>query len=66
MFIFEPFHRAKNAQAISGTGLGMSIVKQGIDMHEGRIEINSKVNKGTIVNIYIPIKKQLINEINKT
>ncbi|MDP4266831.1 MAG: PAS domain S-box protein [Bacteroidota bacterium] len=55
--IFEPFHRGVNVEAIQGTGLGMSIVKRGVDMHNGTIEINSEVNKGTIVKVYIPIRK---------
>lgn len=51
--IFEPFftHGKKH-----GTGLGMSIVKRIIDDHGGAITIESRVNKGTKINITIPLK----------
>jgi signal transduction histidine kinase len=56
-YIFEPFHRASNAETIKGTGLGLSIVKRCVEMHEGTIEIKSTLNKGTTVIVKIPYKK---------
>jgi signal transduction histidine kinase len=56
-YIFEPFHRASNAEAIKGTGLGLSIVKRCVEMHEGTIDIKSMLNKGTVVIVKIPYKK---------
>src|SRR5581483_9829530 len=46
--IFERFFRAKHpgAEQISGTGLGLSLVKAVIDAHKGRIWLESEVNKG--------------------
>jgi PAS domain S-box-containing protein len=51
--LFEPFFRGTNTQSIKGTGLGLSIVKRCIEIHGGFIRINSKINKGTIVNFSI-------------
>lgn len=48
--LFEPFFRAGNVEKIPGTGLGMAIVKQGVALHNGRIEVNSIVNEGTTIN----------------
>lgn len=56
-FMFEPFHRASNVEAIQGTGFGLSIVKRFVDLHSGKIEIESKTGKGTSVKIKLPILK---------
>ena len=45
--IFQPFNRATNAKNIKGTGLGLSIVKKAVATLNGRIWVESKLNKGT-------------------
>lgn len=52
--IFEPFVTYGKKH---GTGLGMSIVKKIIDDHNGKIEIESELGKGTTIRIFLPIKK---------
>ncbi len=52
--LFEPFHRAANTTEIPGTGLGLSIVKHAVDLHKGKINIQSKLGKGTAVTVEIP------------
>jgi signal transduction histidine kinase len=54
--IYKPFYRAENVKAIKGTGLGLSIVKQIVELHSGSIKIDSILNKGTTVQVYIPNK----------
>jgi PAS domain S-box-containing protein len=54
-YIFEPFYRSTNVENISGTGLGMAIVKHSIDLLKGKITINSQVGKGTEVHIKLPL-----------
>ena len=44
--VFEPFFRAKNAQNIQGTGLGLNIVKQYVVIMKGFIDFESEINKG--------------------
>lgn len=45
--IFEPFFRGRNVADINGSGLGMNIVKNAIELHGGEIYIDSELNKGT-------------------
>jgi len=53
--IFNTFHRAKNAaETIPGTGVGLSVVKQCVTMHQGTIEVESQESKGTVFTIIIP------------
>ncbi len=53
--VFEPFYRATKVEKIKGTGLGMSIVKRCVDLHQGEIDITSKPGKGTVVLLQIPV-----------
>ena len=53
--LFEPFNRGQNVGTISGTGLGMSIVKRSVDIHGGSISFDSKENNGTRFFVRIPI-----------
>jgi two-component system, cell cycle sensor histidine kinase and response regulator CckA len=49
--IFEPFYTKK----ATGTGLGLSVVKQILDSHGAAISVQSEVNKGTSFTIQFPI-----------
>ncbi|NJL91847.1 MAG: PAS domain-containing sensor histidine kinase [Coleofasciculaceae cyanobacterium SM2_1_6] len=53
--LFEPFHRGRNVSNIPGTGLGLHIVKQFIDLHQGQIKVDSQLNIGTTFTITLPI-----------
>lgn len=55
MHLFEPFHRAANVGTISGTGLGLVITKESVELHGGTIEVTSQVDSGTLFTITIPI-----------
>jgi len=52
--LFESFSRASNVGDIEGTGLGLVIVKQFIEMHGGEIKFQSEVGKGTSFIVNIP------------
>lgn len=50
--IFEPFYTTKGQK---GTGLGLAVVWGIIEKHEGKIEVNSKVGKGTTFTLRLPV-----------
>jgi len=52
--VYETFYRAKNVAGMKGTGLGLSIVKRCVDLCGGTIDLESKVNEGTTVRVYLP------------
>jgi PAS domain S-box-containing protein len=51
--IFEPFYTTKS----KGMGLGLTIVKHIVNLHNGTVEVESEPNKGTKITIRIPKKK---------
>ncbi|SHJ88993.1 PAS domain S-box-containing protein [Malonomonas rubra DSM 5091] len=53
--VFEKFYRADYANtAISGIGLGMSIVQRIVQAHGGLVRIKSKPGRGTRVTVFLP------------
>lgn len=63
-FVFERFWRGgekgqQGAQHVSGTGLGLSLVKTIVENHHGRIDLHSEVGKGSLFTIYVPIVSEM-------
>ena len=52
--IFERFYRVDRTRAKGSSGLGLSIVKSVIDLHGGKIEVKSKVGRGSSFIVYLP------------
>ena len=68
--IFDRFYRVdlSRTKATGGTGLGRAIVKRIVEIHNGKIEVDSKMNEGTEISIVLPIGDAVVNsqeEINK-
>jgi len=55
--IFEEFYRVKNEDTIDipGTGLGLSLVKRLIELHQGQIEAESTPGAGSVFTVKIPL-----------
>ena len=55
--IFDPYFTTKSgpdASGKGGTGLGLAACKEVIEQHQGRIQVNSTVGKGTMFTILLP------------
>jgi signal transduction histidine kinase len=53
--LFEPFYRGKNTDSYKGNGIGLSLVYRIVKSHFGDIRIQSQINAGTIITIFLPI-----------
>ncbi len=54
--IFEPFYRSKTVvdEQIHGNGLGLSLVRQTVEAHGGKIAVESQIGKGSRFTIHLP------------
>lgn len=57
--IFDRFSRTDRdeVQAVSGTGLGLALVKEIIETHDGTITFDSEVDKGTTFRLMLPVRE---------
>lgn len=53
--IFERFYRGSKADKTFGSGLGLAIVQAVVKAHNGTVDVKSKVGKGTIFTISLPL-----------
>lgn len=53
-YIYDPFFRASNTTQFNGYGIGLPLAQNIIKLHQGKISVNSTVNKGTVVQINLP------------
>lgn len=55
--IFDRFYRVRSGKAteVEGNGLGLAIVKSIVEKHKGEVQVESKVNEGTIFTIQLPL-----------
>lgn len=56
--VFEPFFRVNNT-TVKGSGLGLNISKQIVDMHKGRIFVESIIDEGTIFIVELPLSEDI-------
>jgi signal transduction histidine kinase len=57
--LFQRFYRAQTAveRGIAGTGLGLYMVREGLDKFGGTISVQSEEGKGTAVTVYLPVTR---------
>lgn len=56
--IFERFYQPSNSFTQIGTGVGLSLTKNLVEIHHGEITFESEINKGTVFNVFIPLEEQ--------
>ncbi len=59
--IFERFYRAEGSEE-KGTGIGLALVKELVDLHQGQINVSSNLGKGTSFKVRIPYRLDLLPE----
>lgn len=55
-FVFKRFFRSKETRSnVQGSGLGLAIVSELVNLHNGEIHLESKIGKGTRIDVTLPI-----------
>jgi signal transduction histidine kinase len=53
-FVTQRFFRGKSGAMVSGSGIGLAIVDQVVQLHHGHMEIASEPGRGTQVTVMLP------------
>lgn len=68
-WIFDPFYQVDNKDQRTGTGIGLSLVKDFVELHHGSIQVDSTIGRGTSFQLFFPIEnreEQPINTIDQS
>ncbi|MDF0699748.1 ATP-binding protein [Rhizobium sp. MC63] len=61
--MFQRYFRARSSTGIAGTGIGLNLVKQIVELHGGTIQVASSRGNGTTVTLRIPIGAETSDEM---
>lgn len=61
-WLFNAFHRGRNVGDRPGTGLGLVIVKRCVDLHGGKIAVETGVGQGTAMTVRLPMFQTDLND----
>jgi len=63
--IFELFYQSISSKKYKGTGIGLALTKELVNLHNGKISVNSKQHKGTTFSMILPIDEDAYDESDK-
>lgn len=63
--LFRRFYRARTAEGIPGTGIGLSFVSQIMELHNGRIEVESAEGRGSTFTLRFPLQRPEPEALNQ-
>ncbi len=69
--IFERFYQSQSADSknAQGIGIGLSLVKEFTELHQGKVSVSSKVNEGSTFRLTFPVSLEIIEaevELNES
>ena len=53
--LYKPFYRSETVKDVSGSGLGLAVVKTCVELHKGTIDVTTGENQGTFFTVRLPI-----------
>ena len=67
-FIFDRFYQADDShkKLYEGTGIGLALVKELVELHNGKITVESTLDRGTAFSCLFPFNKKMISPNDKT
>ena len=63
--IFENYYQIRNEHKVSGSGIGLSLVKNLTELHQGKILVESKLGEGSAFKFRILANNQYVNELHE-
>ncbi len=60
--IFELFYRSDTNKMAKGSGIGLALTKELVQLHKGKIKVNSTHGEGTVFTIKIPVKEEFYSD----
>ncbi len=62
-YIFDAFHRGRDSSEYNGAGVGLAAAKTIVEIHGGRIAVESELGKGSEFTVFLP-KKKMQNQLS--
>ncbi len=63
--IFDIYYQGSQISHVSGSGIGLALIKQFTELHHGQIDLRSEVGKGTIFTLNLPILEDAYTDQEK-
>ncbi len=64
--IFNRFYQITDDKKQKGTGIGLALTKELVDLHQGNIHVESQIGKGTCFTVQLPLGEEHLKEEEKT